>query len=116
MAGILAFRTVAEKSRPVLLEPILQVQVLAPDENLGEVMGDLSSRRGQILGTEPDGRLTRIKAMVPEAEMYKYSTQLHSITHGRGTFHAEFSSYQEAPPDVAQKVAAERAKEKEEKK
>jgi elongation factor G len=113
MAGILAFRAVAEKSRPVLLEPILQVEVLTPDENLGEVMGDLSSRRGQILGTEPDGRLTKIRAMVPEAEMYKYSTQLHSITHGRGTFHAKFSSYQEAPPDVAHKVAAERAKEKE---
>jgi elongation factor G len=116
MAGIQAFRAVAEKARPVLLEPILQVEVFTPDENLGEVMGDLSSRRGHILGTEPDGRLTKIKAMVPEAEMYKYSTQLHSITHGRGTFHAKFSSYQEAPPDVAAKVAAERAKEKEEKK
>jgi elongation factor G len=79
-------------------------------------MGDLSSRRGQILGTEPDGRLTKIRAMVPEAEMYKYSTQLHSITHGRGTFHAKFSVYQEAPPDVTQKVAAERRKEEEEKK
>jgi elongation factor G len=116
MAGILAFRTVAEKARPVLLEPILQVEVLTPDDNLGEVMGDLSSRRGQILGTEPDGRLTKIKAMVPEAEMYKYSTQLHSITHGRGTFHATFASYQETPPEVAAKVAAERAKEKEAKK
>jgi len=116
MAGIIAFRHVAEKCRPVLLEPIMEVEVLTPDDNLGEVMGDLSSRRGQILGSEPDGRLTKIKAMVPEAEMYKYSTQLHSITHGRGTFHAEFSSYQEAPPDVAQKVAAEREKEEEEKK
>jgi elongation factor G len=115
MAGILAFRSVAEKARPVLLEPILQVEVLAPEENLGEVMGDLSGRRGQILGTDQDGRLTKIRAMIPESEMYKYSTQLHSITHGRGTFHAEFSSYQEAPPEVAAKVAAERAKEEEEK-
>ncbi|MDH3496471.1 MAG: elongation factor G [Gemmatimonadota bacterium] len=111
MAGILAFRTVAEKSRPVLLEPVLQVDVLTPDENLGEVMGDLSSRRGQILGTEPDGRLQKIRALVPDAELYKYSTQLHSITHGRGTFRASFASYQEVPPDVAQKVAAEREKE-----
>jgi elongation factor G len=116
MAGIQAFRNVAEKCRPVLLEPMMQVEVLAPDDNLGEVMGDLSGRRGQILGTEPDGRLTKIKVIVPEAEMYKYSTQLHSITHGRGTFHAEFAGYQEAPPEVAQKVAAERAKEEEEKK
>jgi elongation factor G len=113
MAGILAFRTVAEKAKPVLLEPILKVEVLTPDDNLGEVMGDLSSRRGQILGTEPDGRLIKINTMVPEAEMFKYSTQLHSITHGRGTFHAEFASYQEAPADVAAKVAAEREKEKE---
>jgi elongation factor G len=78
-------------------------------------MGDLSSRRGQILGTEPAGRLTTIKAMVPDAEMYKYSTTLHSMTHGRGTFRASFASYQEVPPDVAQKIAAERAKEEEEK-
>ena len=116
MAGIQAFRSVAEKCRPVLLEPILQVEVLTPEANLGEVMGDLSGRRGQILGTEQAGRLTKIRVMVPEAEMYKYSTQLHSITHGRGTFHAEFSSYQEAPADVTQKVAAERKKEEEEKK
>jgi elongation factor G len=116
MAGILAFRNVAAKCRPVLLEPILQVEVLTPGENLGEVMGDLSSRRGQILGSDQDGRLTKIRALVPEAEMYKYSTQLHSMTHGRGTFHAEFSSYQEVPPDITAKVAAERAKEKEKKK
>ncbi len=115
MAGIQAFRTVAAKSKPVLLEPILQIEVLTPDGNLGEVMGDLSSRRGQILGSEPEGRLTKIKAMVPEAEMYKYSTTLHSMTHGRGTFRAAFASYQEVPPDVAQKIAAERAKEEEEK-
>jgi elongation factor G len=116
MAGIQAFRNVAEKARPVLLEPMLQVEVWAPEANLGEVMGDLSGRRGQILGTEQDGRLTKIRVTVPEAEMFKYSTQLHSITHGHGTFHAEFAGYQEAPPDVAQKVAAERAKEEEEKK
>ena len=79
-------------------------------------MGDLSGRRGQILGTEQDGRLTKIRAMIPEAEMYKYATQLHSITHGRGTFHAKFANYQEAPAEVAAKVAAEREKEEEEKK
>jgi elongation factor G len=113
MAGIAAFRNVAAKCNPVLLEPILSVEVHAPDENLGDVMGDLSSRRGQILGSEPDGRLTVVKALVPEAEMYKYSTQLHSMTHGRGSFRSEFSSYQEAPADVAERVAAERAKEEE---
>jgi elongation factor G len=84
------------------------VEVWAPDENLGEVMGDLSSRRGQILGSEQDGRLIKVRALVPEAEMYRYATQLHSMTHGRGSFRWTFSSYQEVPPDVAQKVSQER--------
>ncbi len=110
MAGIMAFRNVAPNCRPVLLEPVFDVEVWTPDENLGEVMGDLSARRGQILGTEPDGRLVKVKAHVPEAEMYRYSTQLHSMTHGRGTFHWEFSSYQEVPVEVAQKIAEERAR------
>jgi elongation factor G len=84
MAGILAFRNVAPKAKPILLEPILDIEVWTPDENLGEVMGDLSSRRGQILGSEAGGRLTKVKAYVPEAEMYRYATHLHSMTHGRG--------------------------------
>lgn len=111
MAGILAFRTVAPKARPVLLEPLHDVTVRVPAEYLGDVMGDLSARRGQILGTEPDGRLTVIRGIVPEAEMYKYATTLHSITHGRGTFHQQFHSYAEAPPEVTAKVAAEHRKE-----
>jgi elongation factor G len=111
MAGILAFRNVAPKARPVLLEPLLDVTVWSPSELLGDVMGDLSSRRGQILGTEADGRLTRVKAIVPEAEMYKYATTLHSITHGRGTFHTDHHGYAEAPPEVTAKVAAEHKKE-----
>jgi elongation factor G len=114
MAGILAFKNVAAKAKPVLLEPILEVEVWTPEENLGEVMGDLSSRRGQILGSEADGRLTKVKAYVPEAEMYRYATQLHSMTHGRGTFHWSFSTYQEVPPDAAVRVREEREKELEE--
>jgi elongation factor G len=110
MAGILGFRNVAPKARPVLLEPLLDVTVWAPSDILGDVMGDLSARRGQILGTESDGRLNRIKAIVPEAEMYKYATTLHSITHGRGTFHQEHRGYAEAPPEVTAKVAAEHKK------
>jgi elongation factor G len=110
MAGILGFRNVAPKARPVLLEPLLNVTVWTPSDLLGDVMGDLSSRRGQILGTESDGRLTRVKAIVPEAEMYKYATTLHSITHGRGTFHQEHHGYADAPPEVTAKVAAEHNK------
>ncbi len=110
MAGILAFRAVAPQAGPVLLEPLLDVTVWAPGETMGEVIGDLSSRRGHILGTDRDGRLTRIKAVVPEAEMYKYATTLHSITHGRGTFHQEPRGYAEAPPEVTARVAAEHGK------
>jgi elongation factor G len=111
MAGIMAFRNVTPKARPILLEPLMDVDAWAPDDVLGDVMGDLSSRRGQILGTEPDGRLTRVRAIVPEAELYKYSTTLHSITHGRGTHRQKFHGYAEAPPDVAARVAEENQKE-----
>ena len=114
MAGILAFRNVSPNCRPVLLEPILELDVSTPDDYQGAVMGDLSSRRGQILGTEPDGRLVRVKALVPEAELDRYATTLHSITHGRGTYRAKFHVYQEVPPDAAQKVAEVRKKELEE--
>jgi elongation factor G len=111
MAGILAFRNVAPKCKPILLEPLVDLEVWAPEDVLGDVMGDLSARRGQILGTEQDGRLTKVRAVIPEAELYKYSTTLHSITHGRGTHRQSFHGYAEAPPEVAAKVAAENQKE-----
>ena len=111
MAGILAFRNVASQCRPVLLEPLSEVTVWAPEDVLGDVMGDLSARRGHILGTESDGRLTKVRAIVPEAELYKYSTTLHSITHGRGTHRQVRHGYAEAPPDVATRVAAENGRE-----
>jgi elongation factor G len=116
MAGIHAFRNVASHAKPILLEPVLEVEVWTPDENLGEVMGDMSSRRGQILGSESDGRLMKVKVFVPEAEMYRYATQLHSMTHGRGSFHWKFSSYQEVPADAAEKIREARQKELEEEK
>ena len=114
MAGIQAFRNVTPNCRPVLLEPILEISVLTPDEYQGSVMGDISSRRGQILGTEPDGKLVKVRAHVPEAELDKYATSLHSITHGRGTYRQKFHVYQETPPDIAHKVAEGRKKELEE--
>jgi elongation factor G len=114
MAGILAFRNVTPNARPVLLEPIVEVEAWTPEEYLGTVMGDLSSRRGQILGTEADGRMNKIKALVPEAELDRYATQLHSITHGRGTHRQKFHAYQEVPPEVAAKVVEARKKEQEE--
>ena len=111
MAGILAFRTVSAKARPVLLEPIMAVEVWVPSDLLGDVLGDLSPRRGQILSTEQDGRLTKVNALVPRAELYRYSTALHSITHGRGTHRERFHGYAEAPPEVANKVASEHKRE-----
>ena len=116
MAGIQAFRNVSKNCKPVILEPVHEVEVWTPDENLGDVMGDLSSRRGQILGSEPDRNMTKVKATVPEAEMYRYSTQLHSMTHGRGTFAWKFHSYQEVPAEVAEKIVAERKKAEEDEK
>ena len=114
MAGILAFRNVSPNARPALLEPILDIEVLTPDDYLGAVMGDLSSRRGHILGTDPDGRHVKVKAHVPEAELDRYATTLHSLTHGRGTYRQKFHVYQEVPPEAAHKVAETRKKELEE--
>ena len=111
MAGIQAFRNVSPGARPVLLEPIMEVEVWTPDDYQGAVMGDISSRRGHILGTEKDGKLTKVKALVPEAELDRYATSLHSMTHGRGTYKMKFHVYQDAPPDVAAKVTEARKKE-----
>lgn len=112
LAGILAFKNVAPECKPVILEPLVDLDVWTPEEYLGAVMGDLSSRRGQILGSEPDEHLLKLKAVVPEAELFKYATQLHSLTHGRGTYKYAFKQYAEVPPDVAAKIVEEYEKEK----
>ncbi|MGQ0702945.1 MAG: elongation factor G, partial [Gemmatimonadales bacterium] len=111
MAGIIAFRNVTPKARPVLLEPIMTVQVRVPSDQLGDVLADLSPRRAQILNTESDGRNTIVNALIPQAELYRYSAALHSITHGRGTHTERFQGYAEVPAEVAGKIAAERKKE-----
>jgi elongation factor G len=115
MAGILAFKTVAQKCRPVLLEPLDEIDVTTPDGYLGDVMGDLSSRRGHILGTDvsSDGRGTTVRAVVPQAELHLYATQLHSLTHGRGTLRRRFRGYEQVPPDATQRVIDETARERE---
>ena len=83
---------------------------------MGDVMGDLNSRRGKIQGMESEGTLQKIKALVPQAEMYRYSSQLRSMTQGKGTFTQSFSHYEEVPRDTAEKIVSEAAKEKEEEK
>ena len=114
MAGIQAFRNVTPNCKPVLLEPIMEVEVWTPDDYQGPVMGDLSSRRGQILGTEPDGKLVKVRALVPEADLDRYATSLHSITHGRGTYRQKFHAYEQVPPEITHKVVEARKKEQEE--
>ena len=116
MAGMLAFRTVAPRCRPVILEPIDEIEVITPDAYLGDVMGDLSSRRGQILGTEPapaGAHGTVVRALVPEAELHLYATQLSSLTHGRATFIRRHHGYEQMPAEAAQRVVEESAKERE---
>jgi elongation factor G len=114
MAGILAFKEVARKCKPVLLEPLDELEVETPDEYLGDVLGDLSARRGHVLGTESAGaRRTTVRATVPESEIHLYATQLHSLTHGRGHFRRHFKQYEEVPGEVAQRVIGENGAAKE---
>jgi elongation factor G len=115
MAGILAFKAVAPKCKPTILEPLDEIEVATPDDYMGDVLGDLSSRRGQILGTEPgDGSGTIIRAVVPQAELYGYASSISSMTQGRATFKRRFKGYEEAPHEVQQKIVEEAEKEKEE--
>jgi elongation factor G len=115
IAGSLAFKQAYAEADPVLLEPIMEVDVTVPDEAVGSVNGDLNSRRGRLHGMEPVGAgMTMIKAEVPMAEMLTYSQSLTSMTGGRGDYHMSFARYEEVPSHVAQKVMAEAQKEKEE--
>jgi elongation factor G len=114
MAGSIAFRNVAEKCRPVLLEPVIEVSVTTPDEYVGDIMGDLTSRRGKVLGMEPNAGRTTVKALVPEAELYKYAATLRSMTQGRAHHSRTLAGYESVPEHAAQKIAEERKKEREE--
>ncbi len=113
LAGSLAFRTVAQKCRPILLEPVIEVSVTTPDEYVGDIMGDLTSRRGKVQGMEPSGGRTTVKAMVPESELFKYAATLRSMTQGRAHHIRKVAGYDPVPDHLAQKIAEERAKEQE---
>ena len=104
IAGSMAFKGGFMDSKPVLLEPIYDLEVMVPDEFTGDVMGDLSSRRAKIAGMDPDGKNQKIRASVPQAELYQYSVDLRSMTQGQGVYSLEFSHYEEVPRDAAQKV------------
>ena len=113
IAGSQAFRKGFLDCKPVILEPIYSVEVLVPDDFTGDVMGDLSSRRGKINGMDPEGGSQRIRASVPRAELYKYSVDLRSMTQGQGVFTMEFEKYEPVPHETAQKVIAEAKAEQE---
>ena len=114
IAASLAFKKCMEAAQPVLLEPVAAVEVLVPGSYTGDVIGDLNAKRGRILGMEPVDNKQTVKAIVPLAEMRKYASELRSITHGQGAYHLSISSYEQAPPNVAEKVAKENQADKKE--
>ena len=106
IAGSLAFKAAASRCRPVLLEPIMEVEVVTPDEFVGDIMGDLNQRRGRVLGMESDSGRTTIRAHVPQAELYKYAAALRSMTHGRAHHTRAKHQYEVVPDAVASRVIA----------
>ncbi len=116
IAGSLAFRKAIEQANPVLLEPIMNVTVITPDEYMGDIMGDLNGRRGRVMGMDTEGKYQVIKAQVPLAEFQTYAPDLRSMTGGRGMYTMEFSHYDEVPANLAEKIIEEVKKEKEQEK
>ena len=114
IAGSLAFKAAMEQARPTILEPIYSVEITAPEENMGDIMGDLSSRRGKPQGMETQGHFQVIKASVPLSEMLTYASTLKSITSDRGTYHMEFDHYDEVPAPIQEKIVGEYAKHRQE--
>ena len=115
MAARLAFRKGLESAKPVLLEPIVNVEVEVPETYMGDIIGDMNSKRGRVMGMEPAGRKQIIKAQAPQAEMARYTIDLKSMTQGRGKFRMEFSHYEEVPGQIAEKIIEKAKQEKEEK-
>ncbi|MBQ3345829.1 MAG: elongation factor G, partial [Synergistaceae bacterium] len=113
LATRLSFRKGIMDANPVLLEPVMDVEVTVPDQFMGDVMGDFNSRRGRVMGMEGHGKLQVVKAQVPLAEMFRYATDLRSMTSGEGSFSMEYSHYEEVPGDIAKKVIAAHKKEDE---
>ena len=106
MAGIQAVRAAIQDLKPILLEPVMKVTVTVPEDHLGDVMGDINSKRGKVLGMEGDGTLRSVIAEVPMAEIQQYAAELRSLTSGRGSFDVEFDHYAEVPHNEAQQVIA----------
>ena len=116
MAGSKGFKAAVQDAKPVILEPVYNVEVLVPEEFMGDIMGDLSGRRGKIQGTEQEGSLQKIKAQVPLGDLHRYATSLRSMTQGKAAHTREFSHYEVVPHDIVQRLIAEAKAEKEEEK
>jgi elongation factor G len=106
IAGSIAFKEGMKKANPVLLEPVMKVEVVVPEEYMGDVMGDINARRGRIEGMEPRAGAAVIRGFVPLAEMFGYATDLRSKTQGRGTYTMQFSHYEEIPKNIVDKIIA----------
>ncbi len=113
IAASLAFKQGCEKAKPILLEPFMDVEVLVPDQFMGDIMGDMNTRRGRVLGMEKSGNIQCIKAQAPLSEMYTYAIDLRSMTQGRGSFTMKFFDYEELPQNLTDKVVAAAKAEKE---
>lgn len=114
IAGSIGFKAAVEKAQPVLLEPIMGVEITVPEENVGDIIGDLNSRRGRVLGTTPRGHSNVVAAEVPLAEMLTYAPDLTSMTGGRGDYTMEFLRYEEVPAHLTQKIVEQARKERDE--
>ncbi|HIA79291.1 MAG TPA: elongation factor G [Candidatus Marinimicrobia bacterium] len=110
MAGKMAFRECFMAAQPCLLEPIMNIEVKVPEEDMGDIMGDISGKRGKIIGVDSDGSFQVIKAQVPQAELYNYATTIRSLTGGRGLHSEDFSHYEKMPKDLESKVIAVKTK------
>ena len=108
IAGSMALKEGAAKATPVLLEPIMRVEVVVPEDYMGDVIGDINSRRGKIEGMEPRNNMQVIRGFVPLDQMFGYATDLRSKTQGRGTYVMQFSHYEELPKNLAEEIIAKR--------
>jgi elongation factor G len=108
IAGSMAFKEAVRQANPCLLEPIMKVEVVTPEDFLGDVIGDLNSRRGQVMGTDTRGLMQVVKARVPLSEMFGYATQVRSMTQGRASFTMEFENYEELPQQITNEIIAKR--------
>ncbi|MGB9613367.1 MAG: elongation factor G, partial [Candidatus Margulisiibacteriota bacterium] len=108
IAASMAFKEAVKKSKPVILEPIMKIEVVVPEQYLGDVIGNLSSRRGHIEELESHAGIQTIRGKVPLASMFGYATDLRSLTQGRGTFTMEFSQYRQVPPNIAEQITKEK--------